>query len=105
MNNTCSRCAGEGIIGAGEFPLAKQGPLSQCPDCAGTGKITASEESPAEEVASTNPEASASDESFLDDSGDSSPEATEAPAEESPAEIPAEAPVETAEAAPEEILA
>ncbi len=49
METKCEACGGEGIVGAGDFPLAKQGVLSTCTVCGGTGKGS-------EEVAEAAPE-------------------------------------------------
>ena len=35
----CTKCAGKGLVGAGENPAALQGAVSTCPDCKGTGKV------------------------------------------------------------------
>ncbi len=36
--NTCNKCKGEGLIGVGENPHLKEGPISTCDTCSGTGK-------------------------------------------------------------------
>ena len=36
---TCTKCRGDGIIGNGPEPWAKQGATGTCPDCVGTGKV------------------------------------------------------------------
>jgi DnaJ-class molecular chaperone len=38
---TCKKCLGEGLIGAGDQPHLRQGKISTCLDCAGTGKESA----------------------------------------------------------------
>lgn len=37
--NTCTQCGGDGLVGAGDNPAAKQGPISTCGACNGTGKV------------------------------------------------------------------
>lgn len=39
MTTVCPVCRGEGIIGVGDQPHLRQGPLSTCPNCGGTGKV------------------------------------------------------------------
>lgn len=36
--DTCKKCVGDGLIGAGEFPHLKQGRVETCDMCGGTGK-------------------------------------------------------------------
>lgn len=84
---TCTNCAGEGIVGAGDFPTQKQGPLSTCTVCSGTGKIEGAIEAPVEPTPETpSEETPASEESFLVPSG----EAGETSSDEAPSETPVE---------------
>lgn len=41
MNITanCPVCKGEGLIGAGDMPWLRQGPISTCGNCGGSGKV------------------------------------------------------------------
>lgn len=36
---TCEKCAGDGLIGNGPNPHLKEGHITTCPDCNGTGKV------------------------------------------------------------------
>lgn len=64
MENICGVCKGEGLVGVGENPHLKEGNISTCSACAGTGKSVSSEvtaSTPVEptgdsSVAATNPE-------------------------------------------------
>ncbi|MES2216688.1 MAG: hypothetical protein V4481_05345 [Patescibacteria group bacterium] len=38
--STCQNCRGEGLVGAGDQPWLKQGPLGTCKPCSGSGKIS-----------------------------------------------------------------
>jgi DnaJ-class molecular chaperone len=40
----CAVCGGDGLVGAGDQPTLKQGPLSTCTYCLGTGKINVTDE-------------------------------------------------------------
>ncbi|MES2216633.1 MAG: hypothetical protein V4481_05060 [Patescibacteria group bacterium] len=37
--STCTNCHGEGLVGAGDKPWLKQGPIGTCKPCSGSGKI------------------------------------------------------------------
>ena len=39
MSNSCSKCGGAGLVGAGENPAARLGPVTVCPDCKGKGLV------------------------------------------------------------------
>lgn len=54
--DTCKKCVGDGLIGAGEFPHLKQGRVETCDMCGGTGK-TASEVPVEEAPVEATPEA------------------------------------------------
>lgn len=41
--STCKKCVGGGLIGAGEFPHLKQGAVSTCDMCGGSGKVATQE--------------------------------------------------------------
>lgn len=43
MENICGVCKGEGLVGVGENPHLKEGNISTCSACAGTGKLVSSE--------------------------------------------------------------
>lgn len=36
---TCDVCKGDGLVGVGENPHLKEGPVSTCVPCSGTGKV------------------------------------------------------------------
>jgi|GEM_PF-2959147 len=42
MNN-CETCAGEGLVGSGAFPILRQGSVTTCNNCEGTGKVIPAE--------------------------------------------------------------
>lgn len=35
----CQKCAGDGLVGNGPSPHLKEGHITTCPDCLGTGQI------------------------------------------------------------------
>lgn len=35
----CPVCLGEGLIGSGPFPSAREGDVKTCPNCEGNGKV------------------------------------------------------------------
>ncbi len=74
--SVCEACNGEGIVGAGDFPLAKQGPITTCGVCAGTGKVVESEVSASDEVG-VPPEGTGEAPSFLEESSEGSSESSE----------------------------
>ena len=39
MQTKCTNCNGEGIVGNGDKPWLKEGALSTCPVCKGTGTL------------------------------------------------------------------
>lgn len=76
---TCKTCAGDGIVGAGEFPSQKAGPLSTCASCNGTGKV----EVVSEEVIEATPE-EVVEETVIEEVPETPTENQEVPAEETP---------------------
>ena len=48
MENQCDNCKGDGLVGVGDVPSDKQGPISKCEVCSGTGTVISSE--PSEDV-------------------------------------------------------
>lgn len=50
---TCKNCNGEGIVGNGPNPAAKEGHLHGCGVCAGTGKVTVGAETSQESQGQT----------------------------------------------------
>ncbi len=39
MTTRCENCHGEGLVGAGDQPWLRQGPVTTCSPCGGTGKV------------------------------------------------------------------
>ena len=59
--STCDKCKGDGLIGVGENPHLKAGPVSTCDVCSGTGKIDGAEvvpDAPAPEEPKKNEDSS-----------------------------------------------
>lgn len=56
--DTCKKCVGDGLIGAGEFPHQKLGRVETCDICGGTGKTATQTEGvePTETITVTAPE-------------------------------------------------
>ncbi len=83
----CELCNGEGIIGAGDYPIQKNGPLSTCGDCNGTGKVGTLEEINENTMDGNNEETVVTPEvteetSFLEESSDVSTDEVETTPEE-----------------------
>lgn len=41
--NKCQKCQGDGLVGQGDSPWKKEGKVTTCPDCSGTGRLPESE--------------------------------------------------------------
>lgn len=50
MNDKCANCNGDGIVGNGPVPAAKEGHLHTCEVCGGTGKIISNQTNMNEET-------------------------------------------------------
>ncbi len=83
----CELCNGDGIIGAGDFPAQKNGPVYTCGDCNGTGKVGELSEI-SENIMEENNEETvvtpevAEETSFLEESSDVSTDEVETTPEE-----------------------